>query len=285
MRSWNRLPHIVLLTALAIGVLAGCSNQDAPLFNPNQTPSAAFSEAVAPAQLVFISRSYDSEADQTTYLYQLQSTLESNSEGDELSGVLGIFTNVMVELPACAPAPDSYAPTDGATVHTNANGIYGVDWGVGYDENPDYYYSITFPGDIPQGIVRGMVTTGGFFYIQNLPGPCDGTYSVEGTVFIDTDGDGFQGLAELGIPDVTVMLDGNEDSQEFKTDSDGHYVFIATAGDYTVHVDSMTSGMRRNRSSVSRVCSFSTRPSRVTVQGRISSACAAAEICLCEPNS
>lgn len=238
MRIWHRPPIIAVFFAIAIGALAGCMNREAPL-SP-VPPTARFSEAAAPVQLVFIERTYDLEVDRTTYLYQLQSTLDYTAGGaQDLTGILGVFTDVTVELPSCAPTLSDYFPTDGATIDTTAVGFYGITWGVGYDENPDYYYSVTFPGDVPAGTVRGLVTTGGLTYVQDLTGPCEGTFQVAGTVFVDGDGDGLQDLNELGVADVTVQLSGDA-SQAVKTDADGNYIFIAGAGSYTVSVDSVT---------------------------------------------
>ncbi|HET6347632.1 MAG TPA: SdrD B-like domain-containing protein [Candidatus Krumholzibacteria bacterium] len=237
MRTWNRPPIIALLFSIALALLAGCSQQDAPVFSPTKT-SPVLSADVSPYTLVFISRAYDSENNQTTFTYQLQNTGSTTSE--PASGVLGVFTTVMLELPSCAPAPDSYAPSDGASIYTNANGIYGIEWGVGYDNNPDLYFSVVFPGDIPSGVVRDMVSTGGYNYIQNVTGPCEGTFSVGGYVFSDGNSNGFKDLNELGIPNVTVTLSDGVTTEHVKTDSDGAYLFVAMAGNYTVSVDSMT---------------------------------------------
>jgi hypothetical protein len=237
MRTWNRPPIIALLFAVAMLAFAGCTQREAPLMAPGDT-SAHLSEAVSPYTLAFISRGYDSESNQTTFLYQLQNT--GASEGGPASGVLGVFTSVMVEVPICAPTLGSFSPPDGGTLYTNANGIHGVEWGVGYDENPSFYYSLTFPGDVPAGTVRGMVSRGGLNYIQNITGPCEGTFQIQGNVFTDADFDGFKGLTELGISDVTVTLTDGESSQTVKTDSDGNYLFIASTGTYTVRIDSLT---------------------------------------------
>lgn len=237
MRTWKRLPIVTLLVAIAIGSIAGCS-KDAPVYSPTTTPGVNWSEAAAPYQLTFISRDYDSESDETTYLYQLQN-VTVGEPGAELP-VIHVLTNVLVELPVCAPAPTSFSPPDGATIYTNPSGIYGIEWGVGYDENPNFYYSVTFPGEVPQGVVRGLVMTGGASYVQNLDGPCEGTFEIGGTVYVDGNGDGAQNGNELGIAEVTVRLSDGESEQFFKTDADGNYLFIAETGDYTVNVDSLT---------------------------------------------
>jgi len=237
MRTWKRPPIIAVMFAVAVVALAGCTQREAPGFDPN-SPTAKFTEAVAPFGLVYQSSNYDSENDQTTFTYQLQSTTVPGTPPS--GGVLGVFTTVLVELPPCAPAPVAVNPPDGAQIYTNANGIYGVEWGVGYDDNPSLTYTITFPGDITTGTVRSMVSTGGQRFISNVSGPCEGDYVIDGYVFTDADQSGNKGGTELGISDVTVTLTGVETTATTLTDSDGHYTFSVGAGEYTVSVDSAT---------------------------------------------
>lgn len=239
MRTWNRPPIIALLSAIAMLALAGCTQREAPLMGPGGG-KAALSEAVSPYTLAFISRVYDSESNQTTFTYQLQNT--NATEPAPATGVLGVFTSVMVEVPDCAGAPDAFTPPDGAALVTNPIGIHGVEWGVGYDDNPNFYYSVSFPGDVPAGTVRGMVTRGGQRYVQSLTGPCEGTFEVSGTVFTDTNGDGLKGLTEFGVANVTVTLDDGEDPPVFATtDADGKYLFETGEGTFTVRVNAVTS--------------------------------------------
>lgn len=237
MRTWKRPPIIAVLFAVAVVALAGCTQREAPGFDPS--PGAVhFSEAISPFTLVFQSRTFDSELNQTTFLYQLQNT--NAPEPAPATGVLAVFTNILLEVPSCAGEPGSVTPPDGAQFGINVNGISGVQWGVGYDENPNFLYSITFPGDVPAGTVRAIVSRGGQNYLQSVTGPCDGDYTVSGSVFTDANQDGNQSGSELGIANVTVKLTGNETTQYVKTDTDGNYLFSVFAGDYTVSVDSST---------------------------------------------
>lgn len=227
---------------MAVALLAGCGSHDDPsLLSPS---GVRFSEAISPYTIAYLSRSYDSEGNTTTFYYQLQNT---GSPGTPASGVLGLFTNVVIEVPECAGEILSASPPNGATIYqspaTNANGLSGVEWGVGYDINPSYNYSITFSGDVPAGTVRGMVSTGGLLYVQSsLTGACAGVggNQVAGTVFTDVDGDGAMDANEFGVPDVTVKLSDGESSQTFRTDADGNYVFLVDSGTFTVSIDSVT---------------------------------------------
>ena len=47
MRTWKRPPVIAVLLAVAVVALAGCTQREAPLFDPN-SGTAKFSEAVSP---------------------------------------------------------------------------------------------------------------------------------------------------------------------------------------------------------------------------------------------
>lgn len=237
MRNWNRPPIIAVLVAVAVTALAGCTQREAPGFDPN-SQTAKFTEAVAPFGLVYQSSAYDSDNNQTTFTYQLQNTATPGTTPS--GGVLGVFTTVMVEVPACAPAPTAVNPPLGAQIYTNTNGIYGVEWGVGYDVNPNLVYTITFPGDVNTGTVRSMVSTGGQRFISNVSGPCEGDYVVDGFVFTDANQNGSKGASELGISNVTVTLTGSEATLTTLSDSDGHYTFTAAAGNYTLSVESST---------------------------------------------
>ena len=241
MRTWQRLPILAVILAIAIGGLAGCMNREAPLA-PASPPGVRFSEAVAPVQLVFLNTTYNGDANQTTFVYQLQPTPATT---EAPTGVLGIFTDISLEIPGCAPSVVGYGPTDGATVGTTIVGFDGITWGVGYDDNEDLLYAVTYPGELAAGAsVRALVSTGGFFYIQTVVGPCSETgHQVAGTVFIDTDGNGLKGATEFGIAEVTVELSegaGEGTPQTVKTDSEGNYVFIATDGDYVVSIPPVT---------------------------------------------
>ena len=60
------------------------------------------------------------------------------------------------------------------------------------------------------------------------------TYDVAGTVFIDADEDQTQGIYELGIANVTVLLmDGETIVDQHVTSDDGTFFFAAAAGSYT----------------------------------------------------
>jgi hypothetical protein len=152
------------------------------------------------------------------------------------------LSNFFLELPDCAPALVSYEPA-GAIIGVNPlTGIYGIKWEqlLGTDESRSY--SITFPGDIPLGVIRASVKASTFLEIGEIAGPCSG-FEVSGTVFIDADADGILTEAdEAGIiVDITVTLvDGYGNIQTAVTDINGEYAFLKIPGTYTIRIDTET---------------------------------------------
>jgi len=117
---------------------------------------------------------------------------------------------------------------------------------VGHNENPGRTYTITFPGDVPQGFVRGQVTKGSVFGVGEIPGPCAGP-RISGFVFVDSDSNGVKGTSEAGIADVTVALvDGFGNTDTLRTDASGAYLFIVRSGTYTVRIDAETPSLDFN---------------------------------------
>jgi len=85
----------------------------------------------------------------------------------------------------------------------------------------------------PQGASLGWVTAG--LALQ----PADGdTYVISGSVFVDADDDGEFGTLESGIGEVVVeLLDDDGLVATAMTDFDGHYMFSAPAGSYTLNIN------------------------------------------------
>ena len=83
----------------------------------------------------------------------------------------------------------------------------------------------------PQGASMGWVAAG--LAVEDQVE----TYDVAGTVFIDADENQTQGIYELGIANVTVLLmDGATIVDQYVTGEDGTFFFAAAAGTYTVEI-------------------------------------------------
>jgi hypothetical protein len=135
-----------------------------------------------------------------------------------------------------------YFPTGSVSINYDPNsGLDGIDWHITVGPSGTQMYSITFPGDIPLGVVRAAVRTPSLVQVGEIAGPCSG-FEIAGTVFVDSDANGIQLLAdEPGIANVTVeLVDALNNVQSTVTDAAGHYSFLKVAGTYTVRVPSMT---------------------------------------------
>ncbi|HID70476.1 MAG TPA: hypothetical protein EYP35_08480, partial [Desulfobacterales bacterium] len=179
-------------------------------------------------------------------------TIYFDTDGDGVqdsgeNGMAGVDVTISVDLDGDG-VPDY---TETAT--TGANGNYS------FDQLPAGEYTITVdPATLPDDVVvsgdpdgtsdNSTVLTLGLGEINNDQDfGYTGSGSIGDTIYFDADGNGLQSPGELGLPGVTVILqgdfdnDGILDSFTTTTDANGHYLFEGlTAGDYTVYVDSTT---------------------------------------------
>jgi hypothetical protein len=237
--SLNRISRWLGVVALA-GFMAGCSadptdvsQSHEPVLTPALAPTPSFiSDETTINHYVVRFDGRTVSGGNTTFTYNVRGT-----------GVAPSMTHFTVELPACAGAPVSYSPTVGGNINTNqGTGIYGLEWhkSVATDNFVGETYSVTFPGDVPLGIVRSEVKTeGGASEVGYVYGPCDG-FHVSGSVFVDANNDGARSPSEGGINNVTVALTDGLDTITALTDAAGNYTFVVTAGSYAVSVDAAT---------------------------------------------
>lgn len=231
--------YVSLVVILGVG-FAGCSQQDHPVeveypqgnssFAPRTLDqiSVATSESINGYLVQFDGRVYADN--RTTFSYTVTG-----------SGAEHALSHFALELPECAPAVDSFNPA-GALFGVNpATGIFGIKWEISLEANESRSYSITFPGDVPLGVIRATVKAGTVAETGEVAGPCGG-FTISGTVYVDADSNGvMNGADEAGIPDVTVSLvDGKGNVQESMTDVNGDYAFLKTPGTYTLRIDAAT---------------------------------------------
>ena len=252
MKKLTCIASLVTITAL---LLLGCL-PEAPEFTApqqqgeSQSPEMLLNSGTAPVDTInsyvvqFDGRVFDGT--RTTFTY----TVTGTGVGPALSGF-------RVELPPCAPAVDSFSPTNSVSINTmEETGIFGIEWqlSVQHDDPVGRTYSVSFLGDVPLGEVHAVVQSGDDddkrrqvadddddFEVGIIPGPCQG-FDISGTVFVDTDTSGVRdGLDETGIPNVTVSLvdsDGNVDC--ITTAGNCAYSFRKLDGDFTVFVELAT---------------------------------------------
>ena len=230
-----RKGHLLALAVLAVSY-SGCSKQSVPTSPETQSASTlrrSSSVAVATDQLVrnyvvhYNGRTFS--GGKTTYSYRVTGT----GNDPELSR----FT---IQLPSCAPPVASSTPNGGSIGIDAHTGFYGIRWDQALGKSQSRDYSITFTGNVPEGLVRVAVKAGSDVGVGVLPGPCGG-FLIEGTVFVDPDASGNRTSDEPGIlAGVTVTLVDDQGTETDVTDANGHYSFTRLDGNYTVRIDAST---------------------------------------------
>lgn len=158
-----------------------------------------------------------------------------------------------LETPPCASKINHIVPGEGVQQFIDGTTIYGVDWNNSSNGSSSTPYSITFDGDVVEGIVYALLSTegtggnpGGEFAQIVVPGPCGG-YDISGTVYSDADGNNFFDIGETGIPNVSVTLTGKSGvADTATTDALGRYSFLRASGTYTLAVPAVTSSLDFN---------------------------------------
>ncbi len=229
--------------AACILLALGCSETNDPISAPTDVDprskaasgatTTSTSEVLSGFEVVYDGRTFDSGANQTTFSYTVRS-----------SGAQHALSNFVLQLPDCAPALAGSSPA-GGTVGTDPNsGLFGIKWNLTIDPSDTVgrSFSVTYPGDIVEGVVRVAVKASTILELGVLPGACGG-FDIGGVVFIDRDADGSRdAVNEPGVvANVTVTLvdpDGSEQTQ--KTDASGQYLFRRQEGTYTLRLDLIT---------------------------------------------
>jgi hypothetical protein len=236
-----KLKGLLLALVVLVVTLEGCGVRRTPT-SPNGSmsgvssgrraaPTAAASQTIGNYDVHYDGRTV--AGGQTTFAYTVSG-----------AGVGSGINHFVIQLPACAPALASSSPSNGSVVTDPNSGLFGIKWGnlsIGPSESAAF--SITFPGNVPEGLVRVSVKAGNDVGIGILPGPCQG-WRVTGTVYIDQDSSRSRnGSNEPGIlANVTVALvDGSGNVETTLTDAVGNYSFpLHLEGSYTVRVDAAT---------------------------------------------
>ena len=233
---WMSILTIVAISGL---VVMGCSRHDDPVIPAQPGPLVTHGKLSGPVASSIITSNLLSG-----YLVQFdgrvfaggQTTFSYTVSG---SGATDPMSQFFLELPQCAPAPASITPSDGSIGVNPLVDIFGVRFHILLETDESRSYSITFPGDVPLGVIRTFVHAGEVRDVGEIAGPCDG-FEISGTVYVDADSNGVQSSEESGIPDVTVAL---HDGHETVTDANGDYAFLKIAGTYTVRVDAATTAV------------------------------------------
>jgi hypothetical protein len=154
------------------------------------------------------------------------------------------LSNFVLEVPDCAPDPIASSPA-GGTAGTDPNsGITGIKWNLTIqpDDTVGRSFSITYPGDVPPGLIDFAVKVSTTVEMGAISGPCKG-FLISGIAFVDPDSNGIrEPVAEPGIiANLTVtLIDASGSIETTTTDASGHYEFFRGDGEYTLQIDSVT---------------------------------------------
>lgn len=238
----RKLPLILMIVAgLGLLLVAGCGHNDPLSGTPEDKssgfiPSAPHNENVVIGgyNVHFDGRVY--EDGETTFSWTVTGTCQNEDDLDYF----------MIELPECAPDPVAWYPEEPTKFYEQPeHGIYGMKWMLRMDtcDEQGLSYSVTFPGDIPEGQIYSMINAGEQpTFLGKIAGPC-GPFEIAGMAFIDVDYDGvFDPGLDTPLGDVEVELeDATGGVVTTTTDGLGNYLFLAQVGTYTVSVDTSSS--------------------------------------------
>lgn len=242
----KRLSCCITIIAFLVPALAGCDRQSDTIFADHpqrdyiRALGAPIESSITASPVVVTANVING------YLLQFDGRVRDNGRTTFFytvsgAGAVHSLSNFFLELPACAPALDSFSPP-GAVIGLNPLvDIFGIKWEEPLAANESRSYAITFPGDIPLGAIMASVKASDMAELGEIAGPCDG-FEISGTVFVDADSNGAMNEAEeSGIVDVTVTLvDGSGNELTATTDVNGDYAFIRIAGTYTLRIDPAT---------------------------------------------
>ncbi len=235
--------RIIAIASLALA-LAGCFQSEiptAPSTPDVESPSTTSNVITSPASemvngylVTFGGRVVVNR--KTTFFYTVAGT-----------GAASNLDRFVIQIPPCATGLIGAKPVGGHLALDPSSGIFGMKWDLPLGSTETRQYSITFSGDIPLGMVKVAVRHDGIPGVALLPGPCQGSFLISGTVFVDTDASGVQNpTTEAGIADVTVEVVAGSGTLIAMTDANGHYQFTLLSGTYSVRIPSSTAAVDFN---------------------------------------
>ncbi len=147
-------------------------------------------------------------------------------------GETSVSNNFFLELPACAGELTSFTPNNGQI----SNGAGGISWNPAIPVNGTREYSVTFSGDIALGIITTALTQASNTGTGTIAGPCAGTFTLSGSIFIDSNEDGVKQPFESGIENILISIEtiDGEMYQTTLTSEGGSYSFSVPSGSYII---------------------------------------------------
>jgi hypothetical protein len=159
----------------------------------------------------------------TTFFYNVKGT-----------GVPPSLDNFSLQIPDCTVNPVSRTPTNSSTI----SGGY-IRWNSSVPQNSEANYSVTYPGLVGLGFIEAIVVAGNITSKGEVLGPCKGIYKIQGSIFIDSNGDDKKQETEAGLGGFVIELKDNIRNTVIattKTDALGLFSFYVFEGNYSVAV-------------------------------------------------
>lgn len=157
----------------------------------------------------------------TTFHYKVSGTGKSSD-----------LEKFFLQAPSCAGVPSSWEPVQSSKLDSK-----GITWSLSIGKDESKNFSMTFPGDVPLGVIETSITRSGKREKCQIMGPCQGVTDICGSIYIDANADGIKQNSESGIPDIEIFLKDKKTDKiigEVLTSDDGTFSFQVLEGEYLI---------------------------------------------------
>lgn len=245
----------LLTAALLLGLFAGCEADESfdLIETVNESPEIQkefltnkLQDNTLPDYLVDQLKKFESATINTYTLEFLGRTVTGTGESTSTTftylvtggGATPQLDSFTLELPSCAGSIIKQSPNRAFSLYADA-----IKWNNSVSKDGSQEYSITFKGNVPLGVINATATRGSVTENKEILGPCKGIYTLEGSIFIDSNGDEIKQASESGISSFPINL-FNDYYDENKvpigtvnTSTNGSYSFKVLKGNYGIAVN------------------------------------------------
>jgi hypothetical protein len=177
-------------------------------------------------------------ATSTTFNYVVKGTGKSSD-----------MEKFFLKVPSCAGTPTDWEPKQNSKLDSK-----GITWSLSIGKDESKSFSMTFPGDVPLGVIESSITRNGKREKCQILGPCEGVTDICGSIFIDANADGVKQNSESGIPEVEIILKDKKTNKivgSVMTIDDGSYSFKVLEGEYLIETTDQLLNMAYNATTLS----------------------------------